>query len=234
MRVPAAQARAINRGKKTALRVPVSPRLTERPLRPARRHSGRPFNPTVGDIIPIDGADRTYCKITALQRGPLGTLTPQDATDEGYPTTAEFEIDWVEQHERAWLDRQVSYLVEQGIPQQEADDTRDSWAKVRYDQYWAPREVWVLTVEAFNDMPYLLEGLPEEPEAIPLDRLQTRWATRAGRRYQQANDEELRFREAKQLARRVKLMKLNNPDAPEIVVIEQQLAELEARHSQAA
>lgn len=234
MRLPAPQARAISRGAKTTIRDPVDPRILARPLRPARRHSGRPRNHTAGDIVPIDGDDRTYCKITALDRGLLGTLTDEQALAEGYPTVAEFEIGWVEHHERAWLDRQVSYLVEQGIPQHEADETRDSWAKVRYDQYWAPREVWVLTVEAFNDMPYLLEGLPEEPEAIPLDRLQTRWATKAGRRYQQANDEELRFRDAKQLARRVKLMKLNNPEAPEIVVIEEQLRQLEVRLLQAA
>lgn len=234
MRVPAAQARAISRRAKTQIRVPVDSQLTG-PLRPVRRHSAKPFNPTVGDIIPIDGADqRVHCKIVYLERRTLGTLTLEDAQAEGHQTVEEFEIAWVERHDRHWLDKQITDLIQNGEPEHQALETRPLWAASRYEHRWQTRQVWVLTVEPFGDIPYLLPGLPEEPEGIPADRIKPRWGVKAARRYQDAKDMELRTRDAKQLARRVKLMKLNNPDAPEIAVIEEQLLRLEQRYSQAA
>jgi hypothetical protein len=191
MKLPASQARAISRGKKTELRVPVDPRLIG-PLRPARRHGGRPNTYSIDDIITIRSeTDPVHAKVIDLDRGPLGTLTDIQALAEGHPTVQEFEIAFVERHEHGWLNRQVEYLVEQGIPRQEADETRDSWAKVRYDQIWATREVWVLTLKPFDDMPYLLPGLVDEPEGIPVDRLKQRWTTKAERRLQTAKVEVL-------------------------------------------
>jgi hypothetical protein len=230
------------------MRVPVDTRLTARPLRPARRHAGSPFLPIVDDILTIYGGhyeqddnrpkwittEIAHCKVLQAGRGPLGTLDPPDALAEGHQTVEEFELTWVERHEGPWLDRQVAYLVEQGIPQHEADETRDAWAKVRYDHHWASREVWLLEIEAFHDMPLLLVGLPDEPEAIPLERIHQRWTTKAARRYEEARREEERVREAKQLGRRLRSAKLRSPDAPEINEIKAALMRLEARYSQAA
>jgi hypothetical protein len=234
MRITPAQAREISRGAKTQLRVPVDTRITATPLRPARRHSGRPATYNTGDILAIDSDTRTYCKIVACIRAPLGTLTQQEAEAEGHPTVDEFEIDWVERHDHEWLDRQINYLIEVGTPADEAEETRAGWARSRYQTRWAAKDTWHLTIEPFDDLPVLLPGLPEEPEAIPPDRIHTRWNIKSARRYQQARDLELRTRDAKQLARRVKLMKLNQPDAPEIALIEEHLRRLEMRLQQAA
>lgn len=234
MRLTAPQARAIGRGKKTELRVPVDPRLVG-PLRPARRHGGRPNTFKADDILTIHSdADPVHAKVTDVVRGLLGTLTDIQALAEGHPTVGEFEIAFVERFELGWLNRQVEYLVEQGVSRQEAEETRDSWAKVRYDQIWVTREVWVLTVKPFDDMPYLLPGLVEEPEGIPVERLKQRWTTKAGRRHEQARHEEERVREAKQLGRRLRSAKLRDPLAPEIGEIEIALRQLEARYSEAA
>lgn len=248
MRLPAQYARAIERHHKTTHRIPVDPRLTARPLRPARRHGGRPFRAEPDDILTIYGGHHTledgkpkwettqivHAKILKADRAPLGHLTTEQAQAEGHPTPQEFEIHWIEHHERPWLDRQSTYLLNEGIPEDEVAEARDAWAIVRYAHHWAPREAWTLTLEPFHDMPFLLPGLPEEPEAIPAERLHKRWEYRSAKHYSQARDEEQRVREAKQLGRRLRSAKLRNPNAPEITVIEAQLAALEARHTQAA
>ena len=175
-----------------------------------------------------------YAKVQTIDRVTLGTLTPDQAKAEGYPTVQEFEIAFVERHDRGWLNTQVSYLLEQGVPQIEADETRDCWAKVRYDNIWASREVWLLTILPFDDLPLLLPGLVEEPEAIPVDRLKRKWSEKAAKRYQDARGEEERVRDAKQLGRRLRSAKLRDAGAPELAVIEEQLRLLEARYSKAA
>lgn len=197
MRIPAPQARAVQRGAKTVHRVPVDTRLTARPLRPANRHGGRPFHPHHGDVLTIHGGHRdpaldppkwvttetVHCKIVAVDRAPLGLLTDEQAQAEGYNSAEEFEIDFVERHDRPWLDTQIAELIEHAVPHADAVATRPEWARRRYEHRWAFREAWILTIKSFHDMPLLLPGLPHEPEAIPVERIKRRWTDRADKRH---------------------------------------------------
>jgi hypothetical protein len=205
MRIPAVQARAIYRGAKTTIRVPVDPRLTATPLRPARRHGGRPFTAAAGDILTLHADTQiVHTKILAADRSPLGHLTDQQAQAEGYPTAAEFELAWTNRHDHAWLDRQAQYLRDQDIPEAEIQQACDALAIIRYADHWTPREAWTLILEPFHDMPFLLPGLPDEPEAIPVTKLHPRWQMRTAKRMRQAQSAEAQRQAAKALARHVK------------------------------
>lgn len=214
----AAQARAVARGAKTQHRIPVDTRLTATPLRPTRRHGGRPFLPVVDDVLTIHGGhyedrkwvttDKVHCKITHIQRGPLGWLTADQAQAEGHSSVAEFEVAWVERHDRAWLDRQIAELIEHKVPEREAQETRPEWARTRYENRWLAREVWTLTLRVFDDMPLILPKLPEEPEAIPVERIRPHWAEWAARRHEKAVIE-ARERDRVLLSREQRLQQLH-------------------------
>lgn len=248
MILPADQARRIQRGDRSTIRVPVDPRLMATPLRPATRSQSKPFCPSVGDLLPIahpikrlDEATRkekdgweTICHATAIvvYRAPLGVLTDEQANAEGYETTGEFVQAWTQRHDGAFLDRQVAHLIEAGTDPEEAEDTREEWAKVRYRDRWQNREVWVLTVKVEHDMSRFLApaGRPKGSEhgyvigggdpldagvVQPVEDLAKKWSRRAARRQLEAIAEnaspEERSRRARALARRVRELALQDP-----------------------
>lgn len=249
MRIPAPQARAVSRGAKSQHRIPVDTRLTATPLRPATRHSGRPFCPHQGDKIILHGGHRepgangkekwvttdvAHATITVVTRGPLGTLTAEHARAEGHDTVTAFEIAFVERHDRAWLNRQVAYLIGQGTRPKEAEATRTTWALARYQQRWAPRDVWLLEITAVHDIPVFLAPASrpkhselgyvhsssqaiDDTERVLVTSLHRRWRSDAATRHHEAVAEEDRRRRAKQLARQVKQLAIDgHPVAEEI------------------
>lgn len=230
MQLPADQTRRIDRGERTTIRIPVDPRLTVIPLRPAKRGHSKPFRPTVGQRLRVHADDRSLSlliDITAFERGELGNLTLEQANAEGYPTPDEFVQAWVERHDRQFLDNQVRYLIEQDIPDDEAMDTREEWAKVRYRDRWAGRDVWTLAVQVEHDAGRFLAragsptgdycGTDEIDAGLVPDTwsIDQRWMRRASRRQLEALAENAspqeRSRRARALARRVRELALHDP-----------------------
>lgn len=210
MRVPAHVARAVSRGEATTLRVPVDTRTHRHKTRKGRTVHSRPFRPIAGDRLPLHATDTPitlHVDIAHVERGPLGHLTAEQARHAGYPTPARFEQAWVLRHDADWLTAQLDYLRSQGEPEDDVLATLPAWATARYAHRWAERVVWVLTVTPVHDMPLLLApaarpkhsehgyvnnrsaALPDEPEAVPLERLDRRWTTGAGHRHTTAKRE---------------------------------------------
>jgi hypothetical protein len=245
--LPADQARRIERGERTTVRVPVDPRLLCTPLKPTRRNESKPFRPKVGDTVliahPVDRVNEatgkhvrgweTVChtQVVRITRGPLGTLTDEQANAEGYETAGEFVQAWVRRHDGPWLDAQVARLIEGGVPEEEALETMDEWAKVRYRDRWQTRETWTLTLTVDHDVTRFLApaarpkgsehgyvlGVDEIDAGIaqPIDQLANAWPRRAVRRHLDAISEnaspEERARRARALARRVRELALQDP-----------------------
>lgn len=247
MQLPADQVRRINRGERTTVRVPVDRRLTEYPLRDAKRGDSKPFRPRAEDRLPLrspDGRESLLVDITNVLRGPLGTLTPLEAMDEGYPTPEDFVQAWVERHDGSWLERQVQALIDVGVPEDEAEDTRWEWAQARYRDRWQDHQVWTLTVAPARDVDRFLApaAQPKGSElgyvlgstdvidagrAQPVSELSKHWKQFADRRHLKARELEDARRRARSASRRLREAVLRNPDDPALAEIEQSLRKLE-------
>lgn len=239
MILPLDQARRIERGDRTTIRIPVDPRLIVTPLRPARRGHAKPFLPAMGSLLRIaypqrredkDGSG-TLChvRLVAVSRGPLGVLSDEQAQAEGYESAGEFVQAWCARHDGEYLDRQVRALVDAAVDPVEAEETREEWAKVRYRDRWQDREVWTLTVRVEHDIDWFLEPAsrgrselgyvkgadPLEAGAVPRDQPGQRWVTRAARKQLEAlaatASPEERSRRARALGRRVRALALQDP-----------------------
>ena len=172
MILPVDQARRVQRGDRTTIRVPVDTRLTAMPLRPARKGHAKPFVPVLSELLaiahpitrtdPHGGPDKngweTLCftRIMDVHRGPLGTPTDEQAQAEGYATADEFKVEWTRRHDRDWFARQLRQLIEADTDHDDAVATTALMALNRWPDRWARREVWVITVRVEADLDYSL------------------------------------------------------------------------------
>jgi hypothetical protein len=106
-------ARKIARGEKTTMRRPTDSRtVTVRRHKKSHRPSvSRPFNPQVGQRLPITIPDEPsgpacYVVISNVERKvQLGTsLDAAAIRSEGYRSRSAFAHDWVESHDRSWVE----------------------------------------------------------------------------------------------------------------------------------
>lgn len=88
-------------------------------------------------------------KILAVREERLGEITLADARAEGYRTTDEFKLEWVREHDRAWMERERVDLLA---------DLEDGVAIVdwilleRFRRSHARRRVRVFTFEPLRDV----------------------------------------------------------------------------------
>jgi hypothetical protein len=235
--LPPDQARRIYRGERTTIRIPVDPRLTNpRPV--VRRKEARPFVPTLGMRLSLGHDIRA--DITGIRREQLGNLTDEQAQAEGYPDADEFVTAWVLQHDREWISRQLRYLEQQGVPEEEANATVPGWAELRYPDRWETADVWVITVTAAHDIDLFLTAAsrpkgselghtPSESEALDAGRYQDpakihpEWAKRADRRHAKARTEAEKRARARALQGQVRSLALaDDPITDEIERLLQQ------------
>jgi hypothetical protein len=108
------------------------------------RHKGRPPKKEIGRIT-----------ITAVDRGPLGAITYDDARREGFDTTTAFKAHWIRQHDNRWIDRrEVTTDPETGTVDVNRHLTDDDLA-ARFDERWALTEVWIISFRIVSTPVYL-------------------------------------------------------------------------------
>lgn len=206
---PAALAHAIRDGSKTTHRRPVTTTQPSTKLRKGRTRITRPFRPDSRTRLSIqvprgERSRETLCHVDVLHATmqPLGHLTPDQARHEGHPSVAAFEWWWVQEHDQAWIQRQRDYLEAVGVTGEEATEFVEELSRARYTAVHADRQVWVIHLQVTADLPFLLArnsetgyvtspavALPDEPEAIPLDRLRPHWAEHAKGRHDRVRRE---------------------------------------------
>lgn len=247
MRTTAAIARAIIRRSTSVLYIPVTERGYSHRVSKGRTRVTRPQRLAVGDRVPLHGGsvkdigdERKWItdvaatiELLSVDRIVLGHLTSEQAQRAGFDTAEEFEQAWVRHHDQEWLERQIEALLEAGVDREEAEETEDCWATVRYRDRWASRVVWMLTVQPAHDVDYVMapagstaaahselgyvvgEDVLGGGVAQPVGQLGERWARKSARRHLDALVGEQSPREravrARQLSRRVRALALQDP-----------------------
>jgi hypothetical protein len=108
------------------------------------RHKGRPPKKEIGRIT-----------ITAVDRGPLGAITYDDARREGFDTTTAFKAHWVRSHDDRWIQRrEVTTDPETGTVDVNRHLTDEDLA-ARFDERWTPVEVWIISFRIVSTPVYL-------------------------------------------------------------------------------
>lgn len=150
IRVTLRQARAIEAGRATQVRVIPGERRQVKRKDAARRDRSamrwqEPWHPTIGaeeTVIGHDDGDLERCRVAIVDRyrAPLGRLTPRDVKACGHTSTAAFMHAWVRDHDKAWMERNDDRLDAM------SDVAADALILARFHRLWADREVWVITV----------------------------------------------------------------------------------------
>jgi hypothetical protein len=106
---------------------------------------------SVGDSRPVKKSHKHTAECRAvvtekpfLQR--LGDVTYRDVLNEGVPTTEDFKVMWVRQHDRDWVRRQTIQLERHTGAGDDIPQAVDILALGRFDDVWADRYAWVIPV----------------------------------------------------------------------------------------
>lgn len=165
MNVNAAELRAIASKRKTMHRVLVgTPRVVKRPGPRGLERTGQsasrivwPFSPFKGEVLAVTSLpdpngreipDPIRATVIDVRREPAGAITDADAKREGNINARWWMQAWVRKHDRAWLKRE---LVDRADIF--GDDAVAFILCKRFEERWADREVWVMTLEPLPEVP---------------------------------------------------------------------------------
>jgi hypothetical protein len=185
----------IARGEKTTIRRPAFT------FRQGFTPSQKPFVPKSGQVwsgsFVFDGKDRElHFRALNVKRDTLRMLSWEEAWAEGYESPEAFAVSWVQRFDKGWIEARVREGI---IP-----DPDFMVARFDHDLTIRPTWWWVIRVAPDHDVPRLLApaarpkgsvhgyvasssvAMPDEPEAVPTEVLDPKWARGAEGRQRKA------------------------------------------------
>lgn len=139
-------ARLIVRGRKRVARLPVRWGEGRCWVRPGRSYAVQPGvgRSAIGRIF-----------VTDVERDRLGNISFDDARAEGFRTTNEFKLSWVQHHDRLWVRQQEAMMAEASkindrLGVSASDEVQEVLAEqslFRFGERHADRDVWVIRFE---------------------------------------------------------------------------------------